>query len=938
MKSTLFALLSCGAFAGYSQSTIDPQRSSIVRFEENRGQVKDQDGRSRSDVLFSGSTEGIDFHIRANGISYQFAEVDSLRWTLPVAERGSREARNKGAMAAPASINSHRIDIDWVAANSDPAISATGQLPGYANFYNVPENNAPALMVKSYGSVTFRNIWDGVDLEYHARSGVLESDWTVQHPEDHTKIQFTVRGAELRVDDAGYLILTTPLGSMREGMLIATQLGEARNVQWVVKGNTVSIKASGLDANVPLVIDPPTRLWGTYMGGSGYEWPWSAESDGVGGVYVAGSTTSFANIATTGAHQVSYLGQFDAFLIHYGAVGVLLWSTYYGGADDDFGRDCSVSPINGDVYFSGATISVTGIATPGAHQISPCGTLDAFMVRFNSAGIRVWGTYYCGTDIEEGNACSVDALGNVYMAGWTLSEDSIATPGSVQAVHGSPNNMDAFLVKFDTAGTRLWGTYLGGAGEDRAYDCAVDAQGAVYLSGRAEELPANATIGGHQPAFGGFVDAFLQKYDSDGGLLWGTYYGGPDLDTWGYCAVDQDHVYLAGTTLSDSDIATPGAYQEIATSPGQFDDDGFVVQFDHNGQCSWGTYFGGPVGEAVLGMATDGNGSVLITGFTTSSSGIASLGSYDTSLDSLDEGFLAKFTSTGALHWSTYYGGYSYDVGKGCAALGGDIVYMVGYTYSTASIASPGAYDTTNDGPNDMFLVKFDGCDRGPIDLLPNSAAICGPMSVPLSVSGGLECTWRPDTGLSDDFGNSVVATPTASATYYARHIDTNGCAAVDSVLISVTIIDTAIVVSGTTLAAVQQNAGYQWLNCDSTLPIPGATGQTYNVINSGTYAVALQLNGCVDTSSCLLITSVGMLENASGGAYHIAPNPTTGFLTVYAPEAGDHRIELYSVTGSLVYTERFVSNRPTLFIGDLPAGVYWMRINGEIRAKVMKL
>ena len=159
-----------------------------------------------------------------------------------------------------------------------------------------------------------------------------------------------------------------------------------------------------------------------------------------------------------------------------------------------------------------------------------------------------------------------------------------------------------------------------------------------------------------------------------------------------------------------------------------------------------------------------------------------------------------------------------------------------------------------------------------------------------------------------------------------------------DSVLISVTIIDTAIVVSGTTLAAVQQNAGYQWLNCDSTLPIPGATGQTYNVINSGTYAVALQLNGCVDTSSCLLITSVGMLENASGGAYHIAPNPTTGFLTVYAPEAGDHRIELYSVTGSLVYTERFVSDRPTLFIGDLPAGVYWMRINGEIRAKVMKL
>ncbi len=777
----------------------------------------------------------------------------------------------------------------------------------------------------------------GCRLAIPCANGVLESDWTVHHPADHTKIKFTVSGADLRVDEAGYLTITTPLGSIREGQLTATQNGNPRNVKWVVNGNTVSISATGLDANVPLIIDPPTRLWGTYIGGTGYEWPWSAENDGSGGVYVAGSTTSFANIATTGAHQVINSGQFDAFLSHYGANGTPLWSTYYGGSSDDFGRDCSVSPINGDVFFSGATISDNGIATPNAHQELPCGTLDAFLVRFNSTGIRVWGTYFCGTDIEEGNACSVDGLGNVYMAGWTLSQDSIATPGSVQPVHGSPNVMDAFLVKFDTTGVRQWGTYLGGSGEDRAYDCHVDGQGAVYISGRAEQLPVTATIGGHQPDFGGYVDAFLQKYDSNGGLIWGTYYGGPDLDTWGYCAVDDDLVYLAGTTLSDSGIATPGAYQEIATSPGLYDDDAFVVQFDHSGQRNWSTYLGGTAGEAVNGVTADGNGSVLVTGWTRSTSGIASIGSYDTSLDSMDECFLAKFTRTGSLHWSTYYGGFGNDVGKGCAAMGGDVVYLVGYTYSTTSIASPGAYDTTNDGPNDAFLVQFDGCDRDPIDLLPNSATNCGLDSVVLSVTDGFDCRWSPVEGLSALTGNSVVAVPSESTTYFARHIDTNGCAAIDSVLITVTNIDTTVITSGAVLSSAQQGATYQWFNCDSLMALPGETMETFNATDNGSYAVTLQLNGCIDTSACVLISSIGIIENVAGSSYHIAPNPTTNTITVYAPSVQDYRIELYSITGSLVYTDRFKTDRPTLHLDKLPAGVYWMRINGEDGIKVVR-
>lgn len=940
MKPIFLALLACSSFAGFSQTTTTPQRTNEVRFEENRGQVKDQNWQPREDILFSGSTQGINFHIRANGISYQLSRLEQKPLVADASQQPHGIASKKhDELPAATTITSHRIDIDWVASERDPAIKPNGELPSYTNYYNIPEHTAPALLVKSYSAVNFSNIWPGVDLEYHARNGVLESDWTVHDPADHTKIKFTVSGADLRVDEAGYLVLNTPLGSIREGQLIATQNGEARNVQWVVIGNTVSISATGLDANVPLIIDPPTRLWGTYLGGTGDEFPWSSENDGTGGLYVAGVTSSSANIATTGAHQVTYAGQYDAFLSRFGANGMPMWSTYYGGNEDDFGRDCSVSPMNGDVYLSGATLSGFGIATPGAHQENPCGTLDAFLVKFNATGLRSWGTYYCGTEIEEGNACSVDQFGNVYMAGWTLSVDSIATPGSFQPVHASPNAMDAFLVKFDTSGTRQWGTYVGGLNEDRAYDCKVDGLGSVYLSGRTQGLPVGATTGGHQPFFGGFVDAFLQKYDSNGNLTWGTYYGGPDLDTWGFCAVDDDHVYLAGTTLSDTGIATPGAYQTIATSPGNFDDDAFLIQFEHTGERNWGTYLGGMAGDALNGVATDGNGSVLITGWSRSTSGMASSGSYDTIHEGVEDGFLAKFTSTGALHWSTYYGGPGNDVGKGCVAMGGDVVYMIGYTYSSTQIASPGAHDTTFDGgQGDGFIIKFDGCNRDPIDLLPNSAANCGLDSVLLTVNDGFECRWNPSEGLSESFGNSVIATPSVSTTFYARHIDANGCASVDSVLITVTNIDTTVIVSGAMLTTAQQGATYQWFNCDSLMALPGETNAVYDVTINGSYAVALQLNGCTDTSACVLITNAGLIENAAANLYSIAPNPTTGALTVYAPSVHDYRVQLFDVTGSLVYSNRFVTDRPTFSIEHLPAGVYWLRINGERGLKVVKM
>src|SRR4030095_13819633 len=101
-------------------------------------------------------------------------------------------------------------------------------------------------------------------------------------------------------------------------------------------------------------------------------------------------------------------GAVDAFLAKFDTTGQLIWSTYYGGAWADRARGVGCDQV-GNVYLSGFTESDSSIATSGAFQENWSKGYDnindraedAFIVKFNSAGLRQWGTYYGGKDVEE---------------------------------------------------------------------------------------------------------------------------------------------------------------------------------------------------------------------------------------------------------------------------------------------------------------------------------------------------------------------------------------------------------------------------------------------------------------------------------------------------------------------------------------------------------
>ena len=138
---------------------------------------------------------------------------------------------------------------------------------------------------------------------------------------------------------------------------------------------------------------------------------------------------------------------------------------------------------------------------------------------------RNWGTYYGNPGDDKGNAVITDASGNVYITGQTASNISgISTAGAHQVVYGG-GTTDAFLIKFNSAGVRQWGTYYGGTGDDVGYALAVDASGNVYLTGTTNSGGAISTAGAFQVSFAGSTDAFLVKFNSAGVQQWATYYG-----------------------------------------------------------------------------------------------------------------------------------------------------------------------------------------------------------------------------------------------------------------------------------------------------------------------------------------------------------------------------------------------------------------------------
>jgi len=167
------------------------------------------------------------------------------------------------------------------------------------------------------------------------------------------------------------------------------------------------------------------------------------------------------------------------------------------------------------------------------------------------------------------------------------------------------------------------------------------------------------------------------------------------------------------------------------------------------------------------------------------------------------------------------------------------------------------------------------------------------------------------------------------------------GCDSVVTLDLTInTVSDITVANLGLTLTANNNNATYQWVDCNNNNAIiSGETNQTYTPIVNGNYAVQLTENGCVDTSLCASIVSIGIIENNFEKELLIFPNPTFGDFSVDLGETRQNiSVSIFDLDGKLIQSKKFVNTQQLKLSINEPAGVYLLNIESDDKKAVVRL
>ncbi len=456
------------------------------------------------------------------------------------------------------------------------------------------------------------------------------------------------------------------------------------------------------------------RNWGTYFGSGGNDLTRAICSDHLGNVFVGGRTdgqNKNNDIATADAFQTQNAGTYEGYIAKFDKNGERQWSTFVGGYAHDNITDM-ICDSYGNVYaVGGSRITKSGVyGDVDSYQPNNGGGLDMFIIKFNSGGERLWGTFFGGGQLDKAHTIAVDSDNNLIIAGRTES-NGMATDGAHQAVRNG--GVEGFVTKFSEDGDLIWYTYYGGTASEYINKVAVDSDDNIILTGRTMSTsPVNciATSGSHQPNFGGSnqFDSFIAKLNAAGVRQWGTYYGtGSNDQGLGICTDSDNNIYTSGFTQSHSSIATSGSHQP--SYGGAWD--GYLVKFSSAGTRQWGTYYGGGQDDFTPEVSCDIDNYIYLSGNTKSGAAIASSNGMKASLTGVTDSFFAIFDGSGQRQYATYFGGEGNEASCGTVSGIDSSFYMAGMTTTktqTSEIISGTPHQSSHaGGNNDTYVTKF---------------------------------------------------------------------------------------------------------------------------------------------------------------------------------------------------------------------------------------
>jgi hypothetical protein len=394
----------------------------------------------------------------------------------------------------------------------------------------------------------------------------------------------------------------------------------------------------------PPVQDLPPD-WVRQFGTSNAEQCFGAAADTLGNVYVSGFTTGSLGAPLDGAG--------DTFLRKFNSSGSTVWTQQFGTAASEISTGVSTDLL-GNAYITGWTRGDLGGVNAGMD--------DAFLIKYDPLGNRLWTRQIGTSGVDQSNGVSADGLGNIYIAG--------TTDGSLAGTSAGGN--DAFVAKYDAIGNLLWSRQLGTSGGEFGNSVSADGLGNVYVAG--------ATTGSLMGVNAGNRDTFLTKYDALGNLLWTRQLGiGNHDETYSVSADNLGNIFVTGLT------AGPLAGTYLGGS------DAYLIKYDAAGNVVWTQQVATSSNDEGHGVSVDRIGGVYVAGYTQGTLGSVHVSGYDS--------FISHYDASGNLLWTHEMGTASTDLSFGVSANGLGNVFLSGYTEGSMVGTSAGDWDT--------FVAKF---------------------------------------------------------------------------------------------------------------------------------------------------------------------------------------------------------------------------------------
>jgi hypothetical protein len=693
-------------------------------------------------------------------------------------EAGALAIRVRGS-GGEGEVREVALRLGFEGARPGVALEGEGRLPGVHSFFLGSDPGRWRQGLAGHASVLFQGLYEGIDLRVRGTPRALEYDLLLRPGADPSRIVIRYEGAEgLSLEPDGSLRLATAAGDLRQRIPACWEESpsggrtplEARFRP--IDGLRCGFEIPGWRGVAPLVIDPGIE-WGTLLGGGNYDRAAAVAVAPDGSTIVVGESLSPDFPTTPGALDSTYNGSAplpspfgDAVVSRLLPDGSgIVYSTYLGGTENDVGRTVALNSA-GEALVSGWTGSPDFPTTAGSYDTTFNGLGpgtnsggDLFVVRLGASGTSlVYSTFVGGSDLEYTVSMALTPAGEPTVAGHVHSTDFPVTPGAYDTSFTLFS--EAFVTRLNSAGTALvFSSFIGGGEEEYPYAMDVAPNGETTIGGGTDSSDFPVTPGALDTTYNGgpahLAEAFLTRFSADGsGLLFSTFLGSPGDEVAFALEVSASGSTTAtGQTNSPLFPTTPGAIG--TTHAGLYDV--FVTRLASTGATLVAsTLLGGAGDEVGEGISLDASGAPTVVGRTGSTGFPVTAGAYATVHGASDDAFVARLSAPASvLYYASFLEGNSWESAHGVEIAGSGSATVVGETFAFDFPTTPGAFDTTNGGSADAFVLRT--------DLLPVGASRYGTSTPGCAGALAIGVTAIPQVG-NGGFGLTCVGAPPSAS------------------------------------------------------------------------------------------------------------------------------------------------------------------------------